>query len=84
MRAALRAAFYAPGDWLARAMDARQRRAAAAWILVLLVATTPLRAPFRDRVSLVWAISEVALWLAMWGVVAAETPVEAEGDRADT
>lgn len=59
---------------------ARQRRAIAAWTMILIIVTIPLRYPFRTYVSLVWAISEVALILAMWGVVSAETPVEREGD----
>lgn len=70
--------FYWPGDWLGGRFSARTRRALAAWFLILITATIPLRFPFRTYVSLVWAISEVALILAMWGVVSAETPVENE------
>lgn len=70
--------FYGPGDWLGTRFDARQRRAIAAWTLILIILTIPARYPFRNYVSLVWAISEFALVLAMWGVVSAETPVEPE------
>lgn len=70
--------FYGPGDWLGAKWDARTRRGIATWILILIVATIPLRYPFRNYVSLVWAISELALVLGMWGVVSAETPVEPE------
>lgn len=70
--------FYAPGDWMGSRFDARQRRAIAAWTLILIILTIPARYPFRNYVSLVWLISEVALVLAMWGVVSAETPVEEE------
>lgn len=72
--------FYGPGDWLGTRFDARQRRAIAAWTMILIAVTIPLRYPFRTYVSLVWAISEVALILAMWGVVSAETPVEPESE----
>lgn len=71
--------FYAPGDWLGARFSARARRAFAAWSLILIVATVPLRYPYRNAVWLVWAISEFALVLSMWGVVSAETPVEEEG-----
>lgn len=74
----MKSAFYAPGDWLGSRFDARQRRAIAAWTLIFIVLTIPARYPFRNYVSLVWLISEVALVLAMWGVVSAETPVEEE------
>lgn len=70
--------FYGPGDWLGTRFDARQRRAIAAWTLILIILTIPARYPFRNYVSLVWAISEIALILSMWGVVSAETPVEPE------
>lgn len=70
--------FYAPGDWMGSRFTARQRRAIAAWTLILIVLTMPLRYPYRQYVSLVWAISELALILSMWGVVSAETPVEEE------
>lgn len=69
---------YGPGDWLGGRFDARQRRAIAAWTLIGIIVTIPARYPFRNYVSLVWLISEVALVLAMWGVVSAETPVEPE------
>lgn len=75
--------FYAPGDWLGARFTARTRRALAAWALILIVATMPLRYPYRSYVSLVWAISELALVLAMWGVVSAETPVEPEEPKGD-
>jgi hypothetical protein len=70
------AIFYGPGDWMGSKFDVRQRRAIAAWTLILIIVTMPLRYPYRSYVSLVWAISEVALIFAMWGVTAAETPVE--------
>lgn len=72
--------FYWPGDYLGSRFNARQRRAIAAWTLIGIIVTIPARYPFRNYVSLVWAISEIALVLAMWGVVSAETPVEKEGD----
>lgn len=70
--------FYFPGDWMGDRFNARQRRAIAAWTMLLLILTVPLRYPYRTYVSMVWAISELALILAMWGVVSAETPVESE------
>lgn len=69
---------YGPGDWMGERFNARERRAIAAWVLILIVVTVPVRYFWKDQVWLVWAISEVALVLAMWGVVSAETPVEAE------
>lgn len=80
MRAYTLKLFYTPGDWLGSKFNARQRRAIAAWTLILIVVTIPVRYPFRNYVSLVWLISEVALVFGMWGVVSAETPVEKEGD----
>lgn len=74
----MRRVFYAPGDWLGSRFSARTRRAIAAWALILILATIPLRYPFRAEVWMVWAISELALLLGMWGVVSAETPVEEE------
>lgn len=71
---------YGPGDWMGGRFTARQRRAIAAYTLIFIIVTIPLRYPFRNYVSLVWAISELALVLSMWGVVSAETPVEEEGD----
>lgn len=79
MNATVERVFYAPGDWLGERFSARTRRATAAWSLILIVVTMPLRYPYRSYVSLVWAISELALVLSMWGVVSAETPVEEEG-----
>lgn len=78
----LEALLYGPGDWLGSRFSARTRRAIAAWTLILIVVTIPLRYPFRTYVSLVWAISELALILGMWGVVSAETPVEAEEETS--
>lgn len=69
---------YGPGDWLGSRFTVRQRRAIAAWTMILIAVTIPLRYPYRTYVSLVWAISELALLLSMWGVVSAETPVEKE------
>lgn len=71
--------FYGPGDWLGARFSARTRRAFAAWALILVVATIPLRYPYRGSVPLLWSISEGALVLALWAVTAAETPVEPEG-----
>lgn len=70
---------HGPGDWLGSRFTARQRRSIAAWVMILIVITIPMRYPFKGAVWMVWAISEVALVLAMWGVVSAETPVESEG-----
>jgi hypothetical protein len=71
--------FYGPGDWLGTRLSARVRRAIAAWALILITITIPLRYPFRNAVWLVWLISEVALVLSCGGIVSAETPVEKEG-----
>lgn len=70
--------FYAPGDWLATALDARQRRGVATWLLIVYVATTPLRYPFKNVVWMVWLLSEIAIVISLVTVVAAETPVESE------
>lgn len=70
--------FYAPGDWLGSRFSARQRRAIAAWCLILVFVTIPLRYFAKDAVWMVWLLSEVALLFGLWGVVSAETPVEAE------
>lgn len=78
MNSTVTAIFYGPGDWLGSRFNARQRRAIAAWTLILILVTMPARYPYRTYVSLVWAISELALVLSTWGVTAAETPVEEE------
>jgi hypothetical protein len=70
--------FYGPGDWLGTRFTARQRRAIGAWCMVFVIMTIPLRYPFRAYVSMVWAISEVALVFGLWAIVSAETPVESE------
>lgn len=72
--------FYWPGDYLGSRFTARQRRAIAAWSLIGTIVTIPARYPFRNYVSLVWLISEIALVFSLWGVVSAETPVEKEGE----
>lgn len=71
--------FYGPGDWMGERFNARQRRAIAAWVLIIIAITVPIRYHWKDAVWLVWAISEAALILSMWGVVSAETPVEEQG-----
>lgn len=71
------ALFFGPGDWLAR-INARTRRAFAAWLLILVVATIPLRYPYRSAVSLVWILSEVALVIGLGAWTSGETPVEPE------
>lgn len=73
--------FYAPGDWLSTCFTARQRRAAATWMLIVYVLTLPLRYPYRNTVSLVWYLSELALIVSLLSVVSAETPVEGESDE---
>ena len=71
--------FYAPGDWLAGRTTTRSRRALAAWILILcIVPGVPAWYLLRDQLWFVGFMSIVALILAMWGVVSAETPVEKE------
>jgi hypothetical protein len=70
--------FYTPGDWLGTRLSARVRRAIAAWALILIIITIPLRYPYRDAVSLVWLMMEVALVLSCGAIVSAETPVEKE------
>lgn len=71
--------FYGPGDWLATRTTRRQRCAVAAWLLIFSIFPgTPLWYVWRDAIWLIGAMSLVALWLALAGVVSAETPVEKE------
>lgn len=71
--------FYGPGDWLGSRFTARTRRAIAAWTMILLICpVTPVTYLWKDQVWMIWLVSMVALVLAMWGVVSAETPVEKE------
>lgn len=65
-----------PGNWIATRFTAAQRREIATWLLIVFIITTPLRYIFKDQVWMVWFLSEVALDLALLGVIAAETPVE--------
>lgn len=74
----MRRLFYSPGNWLASRLDVEQRRAFATWTLILLTLTIPVRFLWKDAVWMVWAISEVALLLAVAGWISAETPVEEE------
>lgn len=75
--------FYWPGDWLSKKFTARQRRAIAAWFMILFIIGIPVTYPVRNEVAVIWLMSEVALVLAMWGVVSAETPVEDEEKEND-
>jgi hypothetical protein len=70
--------FYGPGDWLAGRFTARQRRAIAAWLMIWVIISTPFQFPWRNSVTLVWTISQIALILGLWAVVSGETPVEEE------
>lgn len=70
--------YFGPPDWVAGALTARQRRAAAFWLLILYVVTTPLRYPFKDVVWMVWLLSEFAIVISLLTFVSAETPVEQE------
>lgn len=71
--------FYLPGDYLARRFAARTRRAAGAWLLVLFVFPgIPIWYVLRNQLWLIGLMSIIALVLAQWGVVSAETPVEEE------
>jgi len=71
--------FYAPGDWLAERSTARQRRALAAWALIIWIFPgLPLWLYFRNTLWFVGFMSIVALWWTGWTTVAAETPVERE------
>jgi carbon starvation protein CstA len=72
--------FYGPGDWLAGRTNARARRAFAAWVLIACIFPgIPAWFLLRNQLWFVGFMSIVALILAMWGVVSAETPVEDEG-----
>ena len=71
--------YYAPGDWLAAHSSTRGRRALAAWVLILCIFPgIPAWYVLREALWFVGFLSIVALILAMWGVVSAETPVEQE------
>lgn len=48
------------------------------WALIVYVLTIPIRYFFRNNVSMVWALSEAALALALLMVVVADAPVEME------
>lgn len=74
----LKRIFFAPGDWLATRLTVRERRATATWLLIIVVLTTPLQWPWRNSVSLVWLISQIALAVAFVALVLSETPVENE------
>lgn len=74
--------FFFPGDWLAEQTTARTRRTLATWVLILsIVPLTPIWiAFFFSSVPFLAAVSIAALWLAAWGIAAAESPVENEDD----
>lgn len=75
--------FYAPGDWLGKKLTARQRRGIGAWLLILTVATMPLRYEWKNAIWLVWALSEGAIVISLATIVAAETPVETEREDGE-
>lgn len=70
--------FHSPGDWLADATSARDRRSAATWMLIIYCLTVPLRYPYKDAVWMVWVLSEFAIIFSLLAVGAAETPAESE------
>jgi hypothetical protein len=76
----VREILFAPGDWLGSRFDARERRAVAAWLLILAIVTMPLRYVWKDAIWMIWALSEGALIISLATIVAAETPVEEEGE----
>lgn len=79
MKALLLRAFYGPGDWLAERTSVRQRRAIGAWLLILAIFPgTPIWYVWRDALWLIGLMGLVAIWIALAGVVSAETPVEGQ------
>jgi hypothetical protein len=73
---------YGAPDWFADRTSARLRRAVAFWTgMVMIFVITPLAYPVRNSVSVLWALSMLALILACFAMTAAETPVETEGDE---
>jgi hypothetical protein len=73
--------FYGPGDWLATKLGARQRRAIIAWLLILAIFPfTPLTYIWRNTIWMIWAISMIAIYLSLGGMLSAETPVEEEDE----
>lgn len=70
---------YGPGDWLGARFTVRQRRALAAWVMILTIFPgIPFTYLWKNSVWMVWLLSIIALTFAAWGVLAAETPVEKE------
>lgn len=80
----IREIFYAPGDWLSQRLTAKDRRATAAWLLILAIATMPLRYYWKDAIWMVWVLSEAAIIISLATIVAAETPVEEETQERRT
>lgn len=70
--------WHAPGDWLGTRFSARQRRSFATWLLIVFVGTVPLRYAWRNTFTMIWLLSELALWIGLLAVVVSETPVEEE------
>jgi hypothetical protein len=70
--------FHAPGDAVAKFSTARDRRSTAVWLFLIYTATLPLRYPYKDRIWLIWALSEGAMMFSLLAVGAAETPAEEE------
>lgn len=75
--------YHGPGDWMADATSARDRRSAAAWLLIIYIATIPLRYPYKNAVWMVWVLSEFAIIFSLLAVGAAETPTETEEELED-
>jgi hypothetical protein len=76
--------FYGPGDWLATCSTARQRRAAATWVLIFWIFPgLPMWLWLRNAIWFIGLMSIIALWLSAWAMVGTETPVEEEKDKKE-
>jgi len=76
----LKRIYYAPYDWLTTRFSPRGRGAFNTWLGILFILSIPFQFPYKSAVSLVWALSILALIVGQLGAIGAETPVQSEDD----
>lgn len=72
--------YYAPYDWLATRFSPRDRGAFNTWLGIFFIISIPFQYPYKSYVSLVWALSILALIIGQLGAIGAETPVKQDVD----
>lgn len=72
----LKKIYYAPYDWITSRFSPRGRGAFNTWLMIFFILSIPFQYPYKSYVSLVWALSILALVVGQLGAIGAETPVK--------